>query len=129
MRHPLDRCGTEALTESMCLLAMARLMLAPSGENGSYEGSPNSPQACHHPFCAMNCKHPRYGPIALEVKRSIAPGQYGSRCHCKIFELGAFVATRIRTLRFCANLFLKRESNYQPALLALAKFQLLDSSH
>ncbi len=45
----LERCGTEPLIGSMCLLAIVMLTLAPSGENGSYEGSPNAPQACHQP--------------------------------------------------------------------------------
>lgn len=34
-----ERCGTEALIESMCLLAMTRLTFAPSGEKASYPGS------------------------------------------------------------------------------------------
>ena len=48
-RHMPERCGTEALIGSMCLLAMRRLTFAPSGEKASYAGSPSEVQACHQP--------------------------------------------------------------------------------
>ena len=34
-RHMLERCGTEALIGSMCLLAMMRLTLPPSDDKAS----------------------------------------------------------------------------------------------
>ena len=49
MRHILERCGTEALIGSMCLLAMIWLAFAPSDDKGSYDGNANGAQACHQP--------------------------------------------------------------------------------
>src|SRR5208337_995691 len=48
-RHNRERCGTEALIGSRCVLGMIRLMLAPFGDKGSYPGRPSSAHPCHHP--------------------------------------------------------------------------------